>query len=302
MTGRGRITHLVAPGLYGEVWLIDVDNARSTRYVDANADGLPDDLDGDLVGDELPIFRFPDPQVQAGAGVPTWNYRPVGATPAIFRLADDLHAVIVTGGYTDAATEETSWGLICNPPQPDSDDDGVPDTCPGGSEVRQWAVGLNLQIAEGILGEPAGWNPENLDPASPLLNDTDGSSGGVQRAGLKEILFAFPLEVGERAFEQATVAGNELFIVTDRSDVNDAFFGRGANDTGSLTTMNLDNTDTQTRIDIKTGAGSAAVTAGGKVVTGGSQSQSATQFSTTGQSVDIVGNVAKGRILWLRTR
>ena len=78
LSTAGYVTHLVAPSLYGEVYLIDADSGLNENGVD-------------------PLFRF------------TEDYHPIGATPAIFRSRSSgkLLAVAVSGGYADPV--ETAW-------------------------------------------------------------------------------------------------------------------------------------------------------------------------------------------------
>jgi hypothetical protein len=226
----GALTRVVVPTLYGDAWLLDAATG-------ANVYGT------------LPLFRF------------TGDFHPIGAAPSIYedQSSGQLHAVLVSGGYTDPV--QTSWS---------------PD------DVTQFAVSVSLDAPAGVV---------------PLDDGADDASGA--RA------FLIDLGTGARAFAQATVAGNELFVATDSADVNLDTYGTTGS-TGGIGRYSL-STGAQigTRTTVSGGAASVDVDHQGVVSSGAGTAAARVDFSEdfdeTGETVELVFKTKRGRQLWLRT-
>ena len=119
--------------------------------------------------------------------------------------------------------------------------------------------------------------------------------------------FAINLGAGNRAFSQATVAGNELFIVTDSTNINESTFGVNGLPTGLLTRVNLGSPGTATTYVVQGGAGSIDAS-GGLVVTGSGDKAEKKDFTSDfdaagGGTTAVDSQVNRsGRELWLRLR
>jgi hypothetical protein len=109
---------------------------------------------------------------------------------------------------------------------------------------------------------------------------------------------------GQRAFSPAVVAGNDVFVTTDSSNVNAADFGSGG-DTGKLWRRTLAATGTATSVVIPSGAASVDVsTTSGAVLAGGVTSvvrNNPVGFNAAaGQAVEVQARTTALRRMWLR--
>lgn len=147
-----------------------------------------------------------------------------------------------------------------------------------------WAPASENQYMVSIAVDPSG--------ATPL---SESSGGG-------DLGFVVDLGIGERVFSQAVVAGGELFVTSDRTDVNDTGFGLD-NDTGTLTRIVLATGSVADQHTIESGAASVDATGGrvfnldqGNVVT----SDYTSSFDAVGESVEFNMLSSSGAKLWLR--
>jgi hypothetical protein len=115
LPGTSVTTHVVATSLYGDVWLLKVGDGTSA-YV--GTDTFP-----------KPLFRFSS------------DFKPIGASAAIYERSGVLHALVGSGGYVDPLN--TSW---------------IDDS-------EQFAIGVSLET------------PANLTP----VTDAAGSDFGGNR-------------------------------------------------------------------------------------------------------------------------
>ena len=168
-------------------------------------------------------------------------------------------------------------------------------------------------IASGGYADPVGssWAPDGVDQfvvsvaidanAGNVPIDESGNGFGSDRAFVQNIGV-------NRAYAQAVVAGNELFITTDSSDVNDAAFGM-AGATGSLYRFSLTNGDMKgSVIAVSGGASSTDVTSSGVVHVGSGSGAEVVDVSQTGGggAFDSQGTVIEHdatdsvtRLLWI---
>ncbi len=160
--------------------------------------------------------------------------------------------------------------------------------------VATWSLLTANQFAVSIVGDP---NVAN----API--DEAGTTFGTDRA--------FVADLGtNRAFSQAIVSGNELFVTTDSTDVNLATYGTSGLSTGQLRRYSL-STGAQkgSAIVVAGGASSTDVSTPGAVVHVGSGSQmQKVNVETTGgggvwesqgRTIERNSNEATERLLWL---
>jgi hypothetical protein len=108
------------------------------------------------------------------------------------------------------------------------------------------------------------------------------------------------LTAGDKAFSQALVVGNQLFVTTDTSDVNLQAFGLTSN-TGRAMVVNLTGTPSATIVAVTAGA-SSLVSSKTSIYNSSSTQQELLQItaaSTTGTSVDAAAIPRLTRMLWL---
>lgn len=147
------------------------------------------------------------------------------------------------------------------------------------STERQYAVAVSLDTPLG---------------AAPL-NETGSDSANRP--------FVIDLGVGNRASAQAIVAGNELFIVTDSSDVNASTYGLDG-PTGLLSRYSLDSGG-QVGPSVVIAGGAASVDVLSGVVYSGSGRQAqrtdvSATFDAAGEAAEISFVSSTGARLWLR--
>jgi hypothetical protein len=228
---------LLVPSLWGAVYKL---NARTG----VNAYGTDD-------GQPVPLFRFES------------DFHPIGAPVSLYRNDEGvLHALIVSGGYTDPFSPS---GVVWAP-----------------DDEHQYAVGFPAAPDEIVV---------------PIDPDDDD---------LIDLLIDFG--AGQRAFSPAVIAGSEVFITTDSSDVNAADFGSVAN-SGTLWRASLDPTsagDPPTKVTIPSGAAAVDVsmTSATVVSVGGSgvHRYDPPGFVNTGTSTEVAPEATASRRLWLRLR
>jgi hypothetical protein len=151
-----------------------------------------------------------------------------------------------------------------------------------------WAPATENQFAVSVALEAS---------ATPML-DTGGDYGG-------ERAFVIPLGVGNRAFAQALVAGNELFIVTDNGDVNSSTYGTTGASTGNLGRYSLTGGTAISVNNPLAGGASGADYRNSTVYTGAAdkaQKQTLNNFDGNGTTAELVFQSKTGRQLWLRLR
>lgn len=138
-------------------------------------------------------------------------------------------------------------------------------------------------------------------PPAVVPMDELGSGYGENRA------FVIDLGSGQLATAQAIVAGNELFVLADKTDVNLPTYGQTP-DTGSLTRYSLDGGAQKGSLLTITGGSGAGVTATGVVHVGAGigamkidvvQTGGGGAFDASGAAVERSGEDNSARLLWL---
>ncbi len=150
-------------------------------------------------------------------------------------------------------------------------------------DVNQYAVGFPLSPDESAV--PVRFEDIQGDPDLGLIID---------------------FGAGQRAFSPAVVAGNEVFITTDTSDVNSADFGGAGVDTGRLWRQSLSG-GAATYVAIPSGAASVDVSmTTGAVLTSGGDGVQRTDppgwDPSVGSSTEALPERTGSRRLWLRLR
>ncbi len=156
-----------------------------------------------------------------------------------------------------------------------------------------------------------------INPASTPVLDSASSCSTCDLRILKS------LDIGTRAYAQPTVVGNQLFAVSDETDVNTNSYGGTGAATGHVLTVNrLNGTETFNTYGTSTVYGGASsVVAGnvnGSLVVIGSSSDKQVKLGSaatsgtgsgvgastsslgTGKSVDLASGVTVKRLLWIR--
>jgi hypothetical protein len=107
---------------------------------------------------------------------------------------------------------------------------------------------------------------------------------------------------GEKAFAQAVIVGDQLFVVTDTTDVNQASFG--STNSGKLYRMDLSNGGNASSVTIAGGAGSITSDGTALYAASGKSVQRMTTAARTAVSVTTNANAAQtiARVMWFSTR
>jgi hypothetical protein len=198
------------------------------------------------------------------------DFHPVGATPTVYAdlATGTLHTAFVSGGYAD---QLSPLGI---------DKDWSPNA------TDQWLIGVTL-------------NPTLSNV--PYDEDTAGDFGGEMP--IKENLGA-----GERGFAQAIVTGDDIFAVTDSTDVNLSTYGSSPG-TGQVQRVGLTDGDTiGDPVDITGGASSVEVTGdkGDIIIGSGSEARRLdvsdnfdNQEIGEGRTIEVESNSGTTRLLWI---
>lgn len=139
--------------------------------------------------------------------------------------------------------------------------------------------------------------------AAVSLNTPATSAPLTQGSGSPYVRFLYSFPAGERAYAQALVVGNEIFITTDNGDVNSASYGTSGNNTGKAYRLTTSGGSSGTAVVLAGGATSVA-NVGTAMYTGSgnaSQRLGTNAASTSGASVDGMQTAGGMRKLWLRT-
>ena len=194
----------------------------------------------------------------------------------LFRFATDFHPIGAPASiYRD--TTSGKWRAVVV-------SGGYADSNPttwSPSDVEQFALGVDLEI----------------NAADAPLTDANIES---KNAGWK-----ISLGVGERAFSQAVIAGNELFVVTDDQDVNLDTFG-STTGSGSLRRVSLADQSVLGLFSLGGGGASVdvAITSQVGVAAGGATAQKTALvgFNASGSSAELGFDERGLQMLWLRSK
>lgn len=205
---------------------------------------------------------------------------PYGSGPA-FRFSTDFHPIgAAPTVFGDLATGRLHLAMVTG---------GYADPA-----QATWSLLSETQYAVAIVADPSVGN-------API--DESGTGFGAERR--------FVADLGtNRAFSQAIVSGNELFVTTDDTDVNLSTYGTTATPTGQLRRYSLtDGTQKGTAIVIAGGASSTDVSSPGGVVHIGSGGQmqkidveavgGGGAWESQGVKIEKNSDEATERLLWL---
>lgn len=233
---------------------------------DATGAGSLTDVAVPTLYGDLFILDATDGTSRYGAGVP------------LFSFDDDFHPIGAAPTiFRDQATGKLHAVIVSGGYADPVNSSWAPDT------VDQYAVAVHLGAAVGVA----------------TMGHTGTDYGGERK-------FVLNLGAGQRAYSQAVVAGNELFITSDNGDVNSPAFG-ATGGTGQLTRLNLNNTSPAVVVTgLAGGAGSVDVTNTGVAYVGSADSASKADFSSdfdaNGEGTELMYKASAGRKLWLRLR
>jgi hypothetical protein len=147
--------------------------------------------------------------------------------------------------------------------------------------AASWSAGTQVLASVPI----AALGPYPFDETSPKLD------------------FKQDLTAGQNVFGQVLVVGNEVFVTTDETDVNESTYGTGGN-TGHVVSYNMSTSTPGTSIVVRGGAASLA--SFGNQLYGSSSDQqqelSTGAAATLGNTVDSFAQPKLTRRLWLRTQ
>ncbi len=203
-------------------------------------------------------------------------------TDPLFRFSSDFHPIGVPPVLYRRAENGRIHAIVA------SGGYGDPfETAWSPDSVEQWAVGVWLESPVGLINE---------DPLTDF---------GENRS------FTLNLGAGNRVFAQPVVSGDNIFIVTDNTDINLDSFGFGGVDTGSLVSYSLsglgDGSATPTTTTLASGGGGVDVTSAGEAIGGNSGGSTATitnapsDFNSSGTTVEMsFFTTGTGRQVWLR--
>ncbi len=148
------------------------------------------------------------------------------------------------------------------------------------------------------------WAPDNIEQFAvsfPVEETGTTTLSEEDIEGNANLGFVLSLGLGNRAFSQATIVGNDVLITTDTADVNGAAFGTSTR-TGTLFRANL-STKSVSSVTIPTGAASVdasgslgAFTVGGN----GIQRVDLAGFDSRGSAVDAAVATSARRLMWLQ--
>jgi hypothetical protein len=201
-----------------------------------------------------------------------------GAEP-LFRFSEDYHPIGAPATLYRDATNGRLHALVGSGGYADPSD-----TSWSPATESQYVVSVSLDTPIAV---------------APVSEDLTDSSFDLHRP------FVIDLGPGKRVFSQITVAGNEIFVVTDTEDVNLETYGLGAA-SGELSRFSLDDGAAKgTAAELQSGAGGVDVTSSGEAVStsGGTiTSEASVGFNDAGQTTEIRFTVNSGRQVWLRLR
>ena len=191
-----------------------------------------------------------------------------GTSPA-FQFTTDFHPIGAPPAiFADQLTQQLQIAIVSG---------GYADP-----SVADWALLTSTQYVVAMVAEPT----------SVPINETTANAERTQLVNIGT----------NRAFSQAVVAGNELFVTTDSTDVNLGTYGTTP-DTGKLWRVNLSGSVATSQVITSGGASSVDVdVAGGHVYTGsGTKVQRVDPASFDAEGVAIEKNVedATQRLLWI---
>jgi hypothetical protein len=163
---------------------------------------------------------------------------------------------------------------------------------------------LHLAFGSGGYVDPVStsWSPDDtrqfmvsvaLDPQSVPVSESSPAP---------DLAWSVDLGFGQRVYAQATIAGGELYVTSDRTDANDTGYGLES-DTGKLTRIALATGAVKDTRTIHSGAASADAS-GGKVYTtdeaGVSTADYRGDFDGAGTGTEFSITSSTGAKLWLR--
>jgi hypothetical protein len=208
-----------------------------------------------------------------GASGPAFINGSTAAAPTpLFSFSEDYHPIGSAISVYSSQSTGTLHGVAVTGGFTDLEQPSAAIWAPG--DVDQYAVGFPIDA-----GGP-------IDESSGLLD------------------FTLNFGAGNRAFSQAVIAGNEIFVTTDSGNVNAANYGTGP-DSGTLFRSNL-TTGASSSSTLQSGAGGVDVdpTTGTVYAGGGNDVQASAQagFDANGTAVEVDSDGEGTRFLWLSSK
>lgn len=183
------------------------------------------------------------------------------------------------------------------------------DKKPFGTLPTVYGDGTGALYAVGVSGgyyDPAAltlWSGTSHQLVAVSLFTPPSQSPLDETSGSPYVPIVYDLGAGERAFSQAVVIGDQLFVTTDSEDVNQEGFGTGGSDSGRLHRLDIPSGGNASSIVIAGGAGS--VTSYGTELFASSKDKAVhvtTDARTTANaSTNAAATPKVTRKLWLRS-
>ena len=256
-------------------------------------------------------FAYPKPRAPSSAQVPRTAI-PGGATVFSTSSRSAANALLLPSPYGDLwlLDPATGTGRYGDAPlfrfSSDYRPIGAPATVYRDSSSGTWrAVIVSGGYAD---SNPTIWSPSDVEQLAVGVDiEVASSLAPVSEQDIddKKVGWVVSLGVGRRAFAQAVVAGNELFVVTDSEDVNLDTFG-ALSDSGLMTRFALSDQTLLGQITLGGGGASVDVAtnsqtnfaAGGATV----QKSNLVGFAGGGETAELTVEERGLQLLWLRSQ
>lgn len=177
----------------------------------------------------------------------------------------------------------------------------------GASDYLLHGVAVSGGFTDSQSPSASSWAPSNVNQYAVgfLVNHQGAPVTELTVQGDSSLGIFIDFGQGNRAFSQAVIAGNEIFIVTDTENVNASGYGSSSN-TGTLYRSSLNPGATSSSTALASGAASPDVDpATGTVYTSGGDGVARSTpagFDSAGTSVEASAAAQATRFLWLRSQ
>lgn len=254
-------------------------------------------------------YTYPAPRNGANPSVPASGV-PGGAV-AVDTAGFGLVSSVVFGSlYGDIFQLDAATGVNRHAPNPlfrfstDLKPFGAPLTlyAEGGGMFAAGASGGYVDLSTPVV--PL-WTGTTHTAVGVALNTPAADAPLAETAGSPYVPLKFDLGSGDKGFAQVVVIGNEIFVTTDSSNVNESTYGATGTNTGKVYKATLGPTVTayDTVVSVRGGAGSVARSGTAVYASASDKSQ-----RLGADAAGLVGNAVNGssaprvsRRLWLRT-
>lgn len=256
-------------------------------------------------------FDYPSPRGSGSSAVPA-SAIPGGATVFSTSGGSTANTLLLPSPYGDLWVLDPATGDIRYGSEPlfrfsaDFRPVGAPASVYRDGTTGKWRAVI---VSGGYADpNPTVWSPSDVEQFAVGVDiDVSADKAPISETdiGDKSAGWAISLGVGKRAFAQAVIAGDELFIVTDTEDVNLDSFG-SLSDSGTLSRYALTGQTLLGVVSLGGGGASVDVSTGTQVsfAAGGAtiQRTDLVGFAGTGESAEIGFEERGLQMLWLRSK